>query len=167
VRENLSPLSLQVRCGNILVAVHDPNHLSALQKTLEEADPRKHDIVALSVNSNVEESANEVADPAQVMDECETSVFSQVILAAEKVGKPVRPIAIAGKNPYSLILQAARQLCSSRVVIGASRVMSLSEQQEKITAAWQRLSPPVALSVEIVPDENRESKYFTLEKQLP
>jgi len=167
VRENLSPLSLQVRCGNILVAVHDPNHLSALQKTLEEADPRKHDIVALSVNSNVEESANEVADPAQVMDECETSVFSQVIHAAEKVGKPVRPIAIAGKNPYSLILQAARQLCSSRVVIGASRVMSLSEQQEKITAAWQRLSPPVALSVEIVPDENRESKYFTLEKQLP
>lgn len=167
VRENLSPVSLQVRSGNILVAVHDPNHLSALQKALEEADPRKHDIVALSVNSNVEESAIEVADPAQVMDECETSVFSQVIHAAEKVGKPVRPIAIAGKNPYSLILQAARQLCSSRVVIGASRVMSLSEQQEKITAAWQRLFPPVALSVEIVPDENRESKYFTLEKQLP
>jgi amino acid transporter len=167
VRENLSPLSLQVRSGNILVAVHDPNHLSALKKTLEETAPRKHDIVALSVNSNVEESANEVADPAQVMDECETSVFSQVIHAAEKVGKPVRPIAIAGKNPYGLILQAARQLCSSRVVIGTSRVMSLSEQQEKITAAWQRLSPTVALSVEIVPDENRESKYFTLEKQLP
>jgi len=102
-----------------------------------------------------------------VMDECETSVFSQVIHAAEKVGKPVRPIAIAGKNSYGLILQAARQLCSSRVVIGASRVMSPSEQQEKITAAWQRLAPPVALSVEIVPDENRQSKYFTLEKQLP
>jgi amino acid transporter len=166
VRENLSPLSLQVRSGNILVAVHDPNHLSALQKALEEADP-KHDIVALSVNSNVAESANEVADPAQVMDQCETSVFSQVIHAAEKVGKPVRPIAIAGKNPYSLILQAARQLRSSRVMIGTSRMMSLSEQQEKITAAWQRLSPTVALSVEIVPDENRESKYFTLEKQLP
>jgi amino acid transporter len=167
VRENLSPLSLQVRSGNILVAVHDPNHLSALQKALEEADPRKHDIVALSVNSNVAEFANEVADPAQVMDECETSVFSQVIHAAEKVGKPVRPIAIAGKNPYSLILQAARQLCSSRVVIGISRVMNLSEQQEKITAAWQRLSPTVALSVEIVPDENRGSKYFTSEKQSP
>src|SRR6266699_2179061 len=167
VRENLSPVSLQVRSGNILVAVHDPNRLSALQKALEEADPRKHDIVALSVNSNFEESAIEVADPAQVMDECETSVFSQVIHAAEKVGKPVRPIAIAGKNSYGLILQAARQLCSSRVVIGASRVMSPSEQQEKITAAWQRLAPPVALSVEIVPDENRQSKYFTLEKQLP
>jgi amino acid transporter len=167
VRENLSPVSLQVRPGNILVAVHDPNHLSALQKALEEADPRKHDIVALSVNSNFEESAIEVADPAQVMDECETSVFSQVIHAAERVGKPVRPIAIAGKNPYSLILQTARQLCSSRVVIGTSRVMSLSEQQEKITAAWHRLAPPVALSVEIVPDENRQSKYFTLEQQSP
>ena len=41
VRENLSPVSLQVRSGNILVAVHDPNRLSALQKALEEADPRK------------------------------------------------------------------------------------------------------------------------------
>jgi hypothetical protein len=166
VRENLSPLSLQVRSGNILVAVHDPNYLSALQKAVEEADP-KHDIVALSVNSNFEESAIEVADPAQVMDECETLVFSQVIHAAEKVGKPVRPIAIAGRNSYGLILQAARQLRSSRVMIATSRMMSLSEQQEKITAAWQRLSPTVALSVEIVPDENRESKYFTLEKQLP
>src|SRR5256885_1528676 len=112
VRENLSPLSLQVRCGNILVAVHDPNHLSALQKTLEEADPRKHDIVALSVNSNVEESANEVADPAQGMDECETSVFSQVIHAAEKVGKPVRPIAIADKIPFTLKFKPPRSLGS-------------------------------------------------------
>jgi len=131
--------------------VPDPNDLRALQKALEEADPRKHDIVALSVNSNVEESANEVADAAQVMDECETSVFSQVIHVAEKVGKPVRSIAIAGKHPYSLILQTARQLCSSRAVIGTSRVMSLSEPEKKITAASQRLSPTVALSVQGAP----------------
>src|SRR5207247_7024408 len=83
VRENLSPLSLHVRCGNILVAVHDPNHLRALQKTLEEADPRKHDIVALSVNSNVEESAKEVADTAPVMEECESYVVSKVMLDEE------------------------------------------------------------------------------------
>src|SRR3989442_11434360 len=167
VRENLSPASLQVRSGNILVGIHDPNHLAALRKALEETDPMKNDIVALSVNPDVHESPNEVTDPPQVMDECETSVFSQLVHEAAKVGKPVWPVAIAGRNCYDLILQAAHQLRSSRVVFGSSSEISLSEQQQKITAAWQRLSPTVALSVEIVPDENRESKYFTLEKQLP
>src|SRR5438128_10733190 len=86
VRENLSPASLQVRSGSVLVGIHDPNHLSALRRTLQETDPMKHDIVALSVNSHAQGPANEITDPAQVMDECETSVFSQVVHEAEKSG---------------------------------------------------------------------------------
>jgi len=129
---------------------------------LEETNPREHDIVALSVNSNVREPATEITDPAQVMDECETSVFSQVVHEAEKVGKPVWPVAIAGRNCYDLILQAAHQLRSSRVVFGLSSAISLSEQQQKITAAWQRLAPAQTLCVEIVPGGNRQSSYFKL-----
>jgi len=162
VRENLSPASLQVRSGNVLVGIHDPNHLGALRKALEETDPMEHDIVALSVNSNVQQPAREITDPAQVMDECETSVFSQVVHEAEKVGKPVWPVAIAGRNCYDLILQAAHQLLSSRVVIGASSKISLSEQQQEITAAWQRLPSAQTLCVEVVLGGNRQSNYFKL-----
>ena len=162
VRENLSPASLQVRSGNILVGIHDPNHLAALRKALEETNPREHDIVALSVNSNVREPATEITDPAQVMDECETSVFSQVVHETEKVGKPVWPVAIAGRNCYDLILQAAHQLCSSRVVFGLSSEIGLSEQQQEITAAWQRLPSAQTLCVEVVPGGNRQSNYFKL-----
>jgi hypothetical protein len=50
VRENLSPTSLQVRPSNVLVAVHDPNSLRHLGKVLEEIDPKKVDVVVLSVN---------------------------------------------------------------------------------------------------------------------
>lgn len=162
LRENLSPASLQVRSGNILVGIHDPNHLSALRKVLEEADPIKNDIVALSINPDVHESAEEITDPVQVMDECETAIFSQVVYEAEKIGKPVWPVAIAGNNCYDLILRAAYQLHSSRVVIGASSKKSLSEQRQELTAAWQRLPSAHALSVEIVPDGNRQSNYFKL-----
>jgi hypothetical protein len=107
VREDLSPASLQVRPGNILVAVHDPNHLGALRKALEETDPMKHDIVVLSVNSNVQEPATMISASAQLMNKCETSVFTQVVHEAEKIGKPVMLVAIAGRNDYDLILQAA------------------------------------------------------------
>ena len=162
LRENLSPASLQVRSGNILVGIHDPNHLSALRKVLQEADPIKNDIVALSINPDVHESAEEITDPVQVMDERETAIFSQVVHEAEKIGKPVWPVAIAGNNCYDLILRAAYQLHSSRVVIGASSKKSLSEQQQELTAAWQRLPSAHALSVEIVPDGNRQSNYFKL-----
>ncbi len=149
VRKNLSETALRVRPGNIVVAAHDPNNLRHLHKVLEEIDPKKTDIVVLSVNSNVH-ATKEITDPAQVVDQCETAVFSQVVHAAEKVGKPAWPIAMPGRDSYGLILQAARQLRSSRVVVGTSAVMSLSEQKQKITVAWDRLSLPGTLCVEII-----------------
>ena len=122
----------------------------------------KHDIVALSVNSHAQGPANEITDPAQVMDECETSVFSQVVHEAERVGKPVWPVAIVGRNCYELILRAAHQLHSSRLVIGVISEMSVSAQQQEITAAWQRLPSAQALSVEIIPDGESAINYFKL-----
>ena len=122
----------------------------------------KHDIVALSVNSNVQEPATMISDPVQVMDKRETSVFSQVVHEAEKVGKPVRLVANAGRNDYDLILQAAHQLRSSRLMIGATSKISPSEQQHEITAAWQRLSSVQTLFVEIVPDAESAIHYLRL-----
>ncbi|PYX61511.1 MAG: hypothetical protein DMG74_22490 [Acidobacteria bacterium] len=114
---------------------------------------------------NAQEREKEITDPAEVMDECETSGFSQVVHEAEKVGKPVWPVAVVGRNCYDLILQAAHQLRSSHVVIGASSKMSLSKQQQEMRAAWQRLPAPT-LSVEIVPGENRQSDYRGIKMPL-
>src|SRR5207249_9558715 len=123
---------------------------------LEEIDPKQMDIVVLSVNPNVRE-IQDIADPAAVVDTCETAVFSQVVHAAEKAGKPVRPVALPGSDPSGVILQAAHQLCSSRVIIGASAAMSVSEQQQKIIAGWRRLSSPGTFRVEVVSDRGEES----------
>jgi hypothetical protein len=71
-------------------------------------------------------------------------------------------VAIAGRNCYDLILRAAHQLYSSRLLIGAISEMSLDDQQQEITAAWQRLLSTQALSVEIVPDGESAINYFKL-----
>lgn len=158
VRDHLSPKSLSGRPGNILVAVHDPNNLHHLQKTLEENDPKKTDVVVLSVNPSAPQEPRKSKEGAeQVMDEYETRVFSKVVYAAEKAGKPVSLIAVPGRDPYNLILQAAQKLHSSRVVISQSLWTPLVEQEQKVSQAWEQLQEPrPPLSVELVPDDNRE-----------
>jgi amino acid transporter len=157
VRENLSPQSLQVRPGNILVAVHDPNSLGHLQTVLEEINPQNVDVVALSVNINAPNGGRDLAKQAeQVFDNYETLVFSRVVHAAEKAGKPVSLLAVAGKEPYNLILQAAQKLHSWRVVIGRSSTVNPIKQEQEIAQAWEHLPPPQpTLNVEIVPDRDR------------
>jgi hypothetical protein len=158
VRDHLSPESLSVRAGNILVAVHDPNNVRHLRKVLEKNDPTQSDVVVLSVNPNAPQDTRESKKLAKrVMDEYETRVFSKVVYAAEKVGKPVSLVAVPGKDPYSLILQAAQKLRSSRVVISRSSRTSLDEQEKDIRQAWEQLqSPRPQVRVEIVPDNHKE-----------
>jgi amino acid transporter len=115
VRDHLSTRSLPVRSGNILVAVHDPNNLDHLEKVLEKNDPKKSDVVVLSVNPN---GRQDVRTSEDVIDQCETRIFSSVVHLAEKIGKPVSMVAVPGKDSDSLILQAAEKLHSSRVVRG-------------------------------------------------
>jgi hypothetical protein len=101
VREDLSPTSLRVRPGNVLVAVHDPNSLRHLQKVLGDIKPEKVDVVALSVNVSVPEKSRDLERQAeQVVDNYESLVFSRVVHVAEKAGKAVFLVAIAGKEPY-------------------------------------------------------------------
>lgn len=60
-------------------------------------------------------------------------------------------LSVNPKAPYSLILQAAQKLQSSRVVISASSNMSTDEQQRKVEEAWKDLPTPHSkVSIEIV-----------------
>jgi amino acid transporter len=165
VREHLSPESLPVRPANILVAVHDPDNLRHLSKVLEKNDPKTSDVVVLSVNPNSPQDARESMTPEQVMGECDIRVFSRVVYAAERVGKPVALVALPGKDPYRLILQAAQQLRSARVVVSRSSATSLDQQEREIREAWHRLpSPRTRVSVAIVArDDKEESRQIDFE----
>ncbi len=156
VRENLSPKSLQVRPGNILVAVNDPDDLRHLQETLAETDPRQQDIVVLSVNVGCPDTDANLDQPERVIDACETKVFSKVVYAAEKAGKPVALMAVPGQDVYSLIFQAAQRLRSARIVVSFSSKISFEEQEQKITEAWQRLPEPrLNIPLDVVGNEDQ------------
>ena len=168
VRENLSPKTLGVRPGNILIAVHDPNNLTHLEKVLDENDPSLIDVVVLSVNSDCPNAASEdPMHPDEVINLCETKVFSKVVYIAERLGKPVHLLAVPGESAYELILLAANRLRSSRVMISLSERGSAETQEREIVVAWERLARPrPELRVEIVPDGEEASWKVDLGRHL-
>jgi amino acid transporter len=168
VRENLSPKTLGVRAGNVLVAVHDPNNLSHLEKVLGENDPNVMDVVVLSVNSDCADAASEnPTSLEEVINQCETKVFSKAVYIAEKLGKPAHLVAVPGENAYELILLAASRLQSSRVVMSLSEKGSAEDQEREIAGAWGKLSRPrPEVRVEIMPDGDESSWKVDLGRHL-
>jgi amino acid transporter len=154
VRENLSPKSLGVRPGNVLVAIHDPDNLTHLEKVLGENNPAEADVVVLSINPDSPEV--DWAHPpagADVINACDTKVFSKAVYVAEKMGKPAHLIAVPGRDVYELILVAASRLRSLRAVISLSEKVGAEEQARQIASAWEDLPRPrPELCIEIMPD---------------
>lgn len=154
MRENLSPKSLGVRPGNVLVAIHDPHNLSHLEKVLEENDPSATDVVVISINADCSDAESEnPTSPEEVIDRYETRVFSKAVYIGEKAGKPAHLMAVPGKDVYALILLAAHRLRSSRAVMSLSENVGAEEQERQIARAWDNLPRPrPELCVEIMPD---------------
>src|SRR5262249_60813879 len=113
IKEHLSTRSVSVRSGNTLVAACDPNDLQHLQTLLEKSDPKRADLVVLFVNSEVADINKTEEDAQRVLDSGASRVFSKAVQIAEKLGKPLSLIALPGKDPYRLILEAAQHLNSS------------------------------------------------------
>ncbi len=60
-------------------------------------------------------------------------------------------------EPAGVILQAARQLRSSRMVVSQSAQTSHEDQVQQFTRAWQRLEPPrPSIALEIVPRDSEQ-----------
>jgi amino acid transporter len=168
VRENLSPKSLGVRPGNVLVAVHDPRNLSHLAKVLEENNPAETDVVVISINADCPDAESEnLTNPEEIINSYETKVFSKAVYIAEKAGKPAHLLAVPGKDVYELILLAAHKLHSSRAVMSLSEKEGAEEQERLIAQAWENLPRPrPELRVEIMPDGEEAPWRFDLGQRL-
>jgi amino acid transporter len=167
--EDLAPETLNVRPGNVLVAVRNPNRLDHLQRVLEKTDTRKIDIVAICVKQVMSPGFGEHelhADEVFSTDIAE--VFSKVVALAEKAGKHVELMVVTGGDPTAAIVESAARLRSSLVVIGFSYKMSPAEQAKAFGDAWERLPPPrPQISLEIVDPERGEPLYFNLGPHPP
>jgi amino acid transporter len=140
---DLTPTSLGVRSGNILVMVRNYNMLSNLSSVLERVDPRKKDVVALHLRFLRRTGGGEYElTHDQLFSLEEQKLFTRALELAEKKGKTIHLAVAAATDKWDAILRAAQSLESSAVALGASPNATAVEDARIAGLAWERLPDP-------------------------
>jgi amino acid transporter len=143
--------TVDVRPGNVIVAVRNPGHLEHLEITLAKTDTRKIDIVVVTVHVSPRGSQASSLETDQVFGTDERFLFSHVVTVAEKAGKHVELLAVPGADAWHAVVQTAQKLGSSRIVAGLSPKYDASILGKIVGEAWESLPPPrPSLSLEVV-----------------
>ena len=148
--DDVSYESLEVRPGNVLVPVRNPNRLIHLKRVIEKTNTDQLDIVVVSIS-----------DEDSEFTERESELFTHCVELAEKAGKTVKLLTVPGKDPIASIVQTAARLRSSRIVVGSSPRLTTSEQGHAVGLQWELLPEPrPPISLEIVPDDPEAKPMF-------
>jgi len=168
-RPDLSASTVNVRPGNVLVAVRNPHRLQHLERILKKTDTRRQDIVVLSVRAvNPAGSGEHPLTTDQIFSDDETTVFTRVVSIAEKAGKHVELMVVPGNDPYEAVVQTAARLKSSRIVMGLSPKLTPPEQGAQVGRYWEQLPEPrPSLSLEIVLENQKDVIFYNLGPHPP
>jgi amino acid transporter len=166
--DNLTPKSLGVRPGNVLVMVRNYNVLYNLSETLDQVDARKQDVVALHLRFLGRADAGEYElEPEQLFSSEEQILFTRALALAEKKGKTIH-LAVAGATEkWDAILRSAQSLESSVVVLGASPNNPITEEARVAGLAWERLSAPRPQLTLVIYYPNGQEHIFYLGPHAP
>ncbi len=145
VREELTAEGIEVKPGNILVAVRDPRNLSYLKKILQETDTARQDVVVMTARLYQRDhsfSGTEQMDSSEIFEQYEQELFTEVVNLAEKVGKHVSLLVAPTNDVFESIVTTGQRLQSSRIVCGLSNKLTPEEQGKLTGDAWERLPDP-------------------------
>jgi magnesium transporter len=143
----LSPAQIEVRPGGVLVPVRNPHMLAHVVGALQTPGDREIVVMTarlLDVDVN-EESAGQAAPTPY-----ERRLLSEVVVLAERVGRPVRLLIVPARSVVDAIVGTVVHLRSSDVYVGESSTLSAADQARLLGEAWERTDKPEALDVRLV-----------------
>ncbi len=141
----LNAQAMEVRPGNILVAVRDPHNLAYLRDVLSRVDTTKTDVVVMTARIYHREhsfSGTVEMESSEIFEKYERELFTAVVSVAEKEGKHVSLVVVPTNDVFEAIVATAQRLNSSVVVCGLSRKLTADEQGKLTGDAWERLPEP-------------------------
>src|SRR5271165_7040960 len=163
-RAELTAEEMQVRPGNILVAVRDPKNLAYLRDILNRTDTTKQDVVVLTARVYHREpsfSGTASLDSAEIFEQYEQELFTSVVNLAEKAGKHVSLLVTPTNDVFEAIVATAQRWESSLMVCGMSNKLSPEEQAKLTGDAWERLpEPKPRMRMEVVAPDGRKWEYI-------
>jgi amino acid transporter len=158
----LSPASVGVRPGNILVPVSNYYALYHLEAAMRRVRSRDAEIVVLHMRLLRRAASGEYdLAPDQLFSTIEQLLFTKVLAIAEKEGKPVRLAVAAANDLWEGILRTSMNLQSSTIVVGSSSKMPVTEQAREIGLAWERMPEPrPRVTLEIFAPSGQEQIFY-------
>lgn len=122
--------------NRILVAVRDPNNLSHLKNVLEYVDPKKTDVLVMTVKQG------EIAQKGTVEDlpYDERVLLTNIVAVAERHGVNLIPIMVPATDPIYATAKAVYDLGAMEVVMGKSQKAAPDVQLEQFAMAWGYVS---------------------------
>lgn len=145
VREELTAEGMEVRPGNVLVAVRDPRNLYYLRDVLSHTDTTQQDVVVMTARLYHRDhsfSGSAQLDSAEVFEQYEQQLFTEVVNTAEKQGKHVSLLVAPTNDVFESIVATGQRLQSSKIVCGLSNKLTPEEQGKLTGDAWERLPDP-------------------------
>jgi hypothetical protein len=157
----LTPTSLGVRTGNIIVPVSNYYALYHLEAALRRPTDGA-DIVVLHMRILRRAASGEYdLAPDQLFSTIEQLLFTKVLSIAEKEGKPVRLAVAAANDLWEGVLRTAANLQSRTIVAGSSSKMPVTEQAREIGLAWERMPEPrPSVTLEIFTPSGQEQIFY-------
>jgi len=141
----LNAEAMEVRPGNILVAVRDPRNLYYLRQMLAKTDTTKTDVVVMTSRVYHREHSfggSDEVETAEVFKKYEQELFTTVVNVAEKEGKHVSLLVVPTNDVFEAIVATAQRLHSSVIICGLSNKLTADEQGKLTGDAWERLPEP-------------------------
>jgi len=158
----LTPTSVGVAPGNILVPVSTYYALYHLEAVLRRVRSHDAEVVVLHVRMLRRAASGEYdLAPDQLFSTIEQLLFTKVLAVAEKEGKPVRLAVAAANDLWEGILRTAANLESSTIVSGSSSKMPVTEQARAIGLSWERMPEPrPRVTLEIFTPSGQEQIFY-------
>lgn len=166
--DDLTPHSLGVRPGNVLVMVRNYNTLYNLGATLDQVDTHKQDVITLHLRFLNRSDAGEYElEPEQFFSSEEQTLFTRALALAEKKGKSIHLAVAAATEKWDAILRAAQSLQSAVVVLGVSPNHPVAEEARVAGLAWEHLADPKPELTLIIYSPTGQEQVFYLGPHAP
>lgn len=141
-RETIGHKAIEVRPGNVLVAVRDYHTLNQVRWALAVTNTREQDIVVMEARLSGYGTAEYDASTEQIFSDYERILFSKTVSIAESYGKKISLLVVPARDVWSAIVQTANSLESAAVVAGLSSKMRGEEQAFRLGQAWEAAPEP-------------------------
>ncbi len=161
---SLSPASLGIGASCVIAGVEKAADLRAVDHVLEGDLAACQDVVVVCAHPGLKTDEEQSVSSEKLVGDRETDIFSVVVFAAEKQGKPVKLLALPGEDSLAAYLYAAVELKATQLFFSSSAAELAEEDKSRLQALWERTSDrATSLEVTILGPADASSRRFCLE----